>query len=300
MSPIRCLELSKQFRRVRALDALDLEVPQGSIFGLVGPNGAGKTTALKAMMNILRADGGRAEILGTDSRRLGPTEFARIGYVSENQAMPEWMTVDYLLSYLQPFYPSWDSSRAAELVRQFDLPGNRKLGHLSRGMLMKAAFASSLAYRPSLLVLDEPFSGLDPLVRDDLIQGILASAEETTILVSSHDLAEIESFASHIGFMDGGRLRFSEEMSSLQQRFREIEVTFDAPQLPMPHELWPPHWLRAEVSPVVVRFVETRFHPEQTTNDVRSMFAQVRNISVSPMPLRSIFVTLARGSSKLA
>ncbi|HEY3837353.1 MAG TPA: ABC transporter ATP-binding protein [Bryobacteraceae bacterium] len=300
MTPIRCLALSKHFRGVRAVDGLDLEVPKGSIFGLVGPNGAGKTTALKTMMNILPADGGRAEILGTNSRRLGPGEFARIGYVSENQKMPEWMTIDYLMSYLRPFYPGWDSARAAELVRQFDLPPNRKLGHLSRGMLMKAAFASSLAYRPELLVLDEPFSGLDPLIREDLIQGILASAEETTILISSHDLAEIESFASHIGFMDGGRLRFSEEMVSLQQRFREIEVTFDVPQAPVANEVWPPHWLGAEVSPVVVRFVETRFHPEQTTENVRRMFAQVRNISVSPMPLRSIFLTLARSSSKVA
>src|SRR5579862_3638320 len=192
MTPIRCLALSKRFRGVRAVEGLDLEVPEGSIFGLVGPNGAGKTTALKTMMNILRADGGRAEILGTDSRRLGPREFERIGYVSENQMMPEWMTVDYLMQYLRPFYPTWDSSRAAELIRQFELPGNRKLGQLSRGMLMKAAFASSMAYRPGLLVLDEPFSGLDPLVREDLIQGILAGAQETTILVSSHDLAEIE------------------------------------------------------------------------------------------------------------
>jgi ABC-2 type transport system ATP-binding protein len=300
MVPIRCQDLSKHFRGVRAVDGLNLEVPQGSIFGLLGPNGAGKTTALKTMMNILSADGGRAEVLGADSRRLGPGEFARIGYVSENQKMPEWMTVDYLMSYLQPFYPTWDASRAAELITRFELPGNRRLGQLSRGMLMKAAFASSLAYRPILLVLDEPFSGLDPLIREDLIQGILASAEETTILVSSHDLADIESFASHIGFMNGGRLQFSEEMTSLQQRFREIEVTFDVPPPPVANDAWPTHWLSAEISPVVVRFVETRFHPEQTTRNVQRIFARVRNISVSPMPLRSIFLTLARNHSKVA
>jgi ABC-2 type transport system ATP-binding protein len=204
------------------------------------------------------------------------------------------------MSYLEPFYPAWDRARAAELVRRFDLPPNRKLGHLSRGMLMKAAFASSLAYRPEVLILDEPFSGLDPLVREDLIQGILASAEETTILVSSHDLAEIESFASHLGFMDAGRLRFSEEMASLQERFREIEVTFDVPQASVANEFWPRHWLGAEVSPVVVRFVETRFQAEQTTENVRRVFAHVRNISVSPMPLRAIFIALARSASKVA
>src|SRR4029077_12238928 len=112
-------------------------------------------------------------------------------YVSENQQMPRWMTVEYLLAYLKPFYPSWDDARAEELLRQFQLPRDRKLRHLSRGMWMKAALASSLSYRPRLLVLDEPFSGLDPLVREDLIEGLLDSAGETTILISSHDLADI-------------------------------------------------------------------------------------------------------------
>ena len=116
--------------------------------------------------------------------------------------MPEWMTVGYFLAYLKPFYPTWDDARAEELLRQFDLPRDRKLKHLSRGMKMKAALASSLAYRPKLIVLDEPFSGLDPLVRDEFIEGLLESAGEATILISSHDLAEIESFASHVGYLD--------------------------------------------------------------------------------------------------
>ncbi|HEY3841104.1 MAG TPA: ABC transporter ATP-binding protein, partial [Bryobacteraceae bacterium] len=186
---IRAIDLTKRYRKVAALDGLNLDIPGGSIYGLVGPNGAGKTTALKTLMNILKPDAGRAEVLGVDSRNIGPREFARIGYVSENQELPDWMTVEYFMAYLQPFYATWDASRAGELLRQFDLPLDRQLRHLSRGMRMKAALASSLAYRPSLLVLDEPFSGLDPVVREDLIEGIIESAQETTILVSSHDLA---------------------------------------------------------------------------------------------------------------
>jgi ABC-2 type transport system ATP-binding protein len=296
MIPIRCQDLTKQFRSVRAVSHLNLDVPEGAIFGLIGPNGAGKTTAIKTMMNIVRPDGGRAEILGIDSRRLGPPELARIGYISENQSMPKWMTINYLLAYLKPFYPAWDSARAQELMGEFALPGDRKLGQLSRGMWMKTAFVASLAYRPALLVLDEPFSGLDALVREDLIQGILASAEDTTILVSSHDLSEIESFASHIGFMDAGQLRFSEEMTSLTERFREIEVTVDSPLPSLAGERWPAHWLRTEVSPALVRFVETDFHAERTRAQVREVFAAARNVSVAPMPLRSIFLTLARNA----
>src|SRR5205809_7139017 len=131
------------------------------------------------------------------------------------------------MNYLKPFYPQWDAERAQELLRQFELPRDRKIRNLSRGMRMKAALASSLAYRPRLIVLDEPFTGLDPLVRDELIESLLESADGASILISSHDLAEIESFASHVGYLDRGRLQFSEEMTALSERFREIEITLD-------------------------------------------------------------------------
>jgi ABC-2 type transport system ATP-binding protein len=297
--PIRCQNLSVSFSGVRAVDSLDLEIPDGAIYGLLGPNGAGKTTAIKTMMNILRPNAGRAEIHGCDSRNLRAESFRQIGYVSENQTLPEWMTVEYLMAYLKPFYPTWDDARAAELLRQFDLPRTRKLRHLSRGMLMKAALASSLAYRPRLLVLDEPFSGLDPLVREELIEGILESAEGCTILVSSHDLADIETFASHIGYMDRGRLLFSEEMASLSARFREVEVTIGQPAAPGASRGWPSHWLGAEVSPALIRFVDTRFDAERTTAEIRRLFEEVRDISARPMPLRTIFLTLARNSRQM-
>jgi ABC-2 type transport system ATP-binding protein len=290
--------LSKRFRKLRVLDDLNLDVPAGSVFGLIGPNGAGKTTTIKILMNILKASSGEVEVLGVDSRKFGPPQFAEIGYVSENQEMPEWMTVEYFLAYLKPFYPSWDDARAGELMNQFNLPRDRKLRHLSRGMRMKAALISSLAYHPRLLVLDEPFGGLDPVVREDLIEGLVDSAGETTILISSHDLSEIESFASHIGYLDAGRLKFSEEMTSLTARFREVEVIVESPaKLPTGNE-WPENWLRPEATPAVVRFVESRFEPERTTTEIRRVFRGAQQVSMNPMPLRSIFVTLARSASK--
>jgi ABC-2 type transport system ATP-binding protein len=295
---IRAFGLTKRYGGVAALDGLDLAIPEGSVYGLVGPNGAGKTTTLKLIMNIVQPDRGRAEVLGVDSRRIGPAQLAEIGYVSENQEMPDWMTVEYLLAYLKPFYPNWDDARAAGLVRQFELPPNRKLRHLSRGMRMKVTLASSLAYRPRLLVLDEPFSGLDPVVREDLIEGIVESAEETTILVSSHDLSEIESFASHLAYLDKGRVRFTEEMTSLTARFREIELTL-TPPVSLPRD-WPAAWLRPESSGAVVRFVESDFDAERTPSEIRRLFGEVHHLSVNAMPLRAIFVTLARSQSRAA
>jgi ABC-2 type transport system ATP-binding protein len=298
MNILRTIDLTKRFRGTVAVDGLNLSVTEGSVFALIGANGAGKTTAIKVLMNIHQPTSGSAEALGTDSRKLSPREFQQIGYVSENQEMPEWMTVGYFLAYLKPFYPTWDDARAEELLWQFDLPRDRKLKHLSRGMKMKAALASSLAYRPKLIVLDEPFSGLDPLVRDEFIEGLLESASEATILISSHDLAEIESFASHVGYLDRGKLQFSEEMTALSARFREIEVTLDAaPVLPTN---WPATWLRRETSAAVVRFVESQFDEARTMAEVRKMFGEPRGIAITPMPLRSIFVTLAKAERRAA
>ncbi len=296
--PIRCVELSKKFRRVQALQHLNLDVPEGAVYALIGPNGAGKTTAIRTMMNIYSPDEGLAEIAGKDSRRLRGRDFRAIGYVSENQKMPEWMTVDYLMSYLKPFYPTWDDAMATGLLRKFGLPGDRKLSQLSRGMRMKAALASSLAYHPPLVILDEPFTGLDPLVRDEFIEGLIESAEGTTIFISSHDMAEIESFASHAGYLENGQMQFSEEMASLSARFREVEVTLGAPS-EVPRN-WPADWLHPETPPAVVRFVDTHFDEETIGERVRKLCPRMTDMTARAMPLREIFVTLAREQRRAA
>lgn len=250
---LRTCELSKRFGTTAVLDRLNMAVPEQSVYALVGPNGAGKTTTIKILMNAWHATDGFAEVFGHDSRQLTPEDFTQIGYVSENQQMPGWMTVEYLMNYLKPFYPRWDAVRADELLRQFELPLDRRIKDLSHGMRMKMALASSLAYRPRLIVLDEPFTGLDVLVRDELIEGVLDSADGATIFISSHDLAEVESFASHIGYLERGRLQFSEEMTSLVDRFRQVEITLrDSRKPPMP---WPATWLNVEQSATLTRFV---------------------------------------------
>ena len=292
--------LTKSFGQTEVLHEINLAVSEGAIYALVGPNGAGKTTMIKLLMNILRPTTGGAEVLGVGTQRLAGEVFNRIGYVSENQEMPEAMTVGALMNFMRPFYPRWDRRLERELVRQFDLPLERKLKHLSRGMRMKAAFAISLAYRPKLIVLDEPFTGLDPLVRDELIEGLLPSAENTTVFISSHDLGEIESFASHIGFLDRGRLQFSEEMGSLSGRFREIEVTLPVDKAAPKPDQCPPAWLNAQQSASVFRFVDSRFEEERTAAQVRGLFGEAAQVAVNPMPLRAIFVTLAKASRKAA
>jgi ABC-2 type transport system ATP-binding protein len=242
-------------------------------------------------MNILRPTAGSARVLGMDSQRLRGRDLNRIGYVSENQEFPEWMTVGGMLAYLRPFYPTWDGALEGQLVRQFDLPLKRELKQLSRGQRMKAAMASALAFRPKLLVLDEPFAGLDPLVRDELMEGLLDRAPETTIFLSSHDLAEIESFSSHVGFLEQGRLLFSEEMGVLSERFREVTVILEDPQA-TPGNL-PPSWLQYEATDSMVRFVDSACSAE-TAAALQAMFPGARSLSIEAMPLRAIFLAIAK------
>ena len=259
-SAIATTGLTKSFGREAALRDVSLSIAPGSVFALVGANGAGKTTLLKILMNILAPTTGHATILGLPSSQLRGKAFTNIGYVSENQEMPEWMTVTRFLDFVRPLYPQWDRALEASLLQRFDLPLNRRLKRLSRGMRMKAAFISSLAYRPSLLVLDEPLSGLDPLVRDQLVQVLrLLARDGMTILISSHDLAEIEDFATHLGFLEKGTLLFAEGVPDLKARFREVSIPH---QSALPPSI-PSTWWQPEIRDGSLRFVLANAAPEE-------------------------------------
>lgn len=293
MNIIELNQVTHRYWRTEALRELTLTVPTGSVFALLGSNGAGKTTAIKVLMNLLRPTAGVARVLGKDSSRLGEQELAQIGYVSENQQLPLWMTVRQLLDYCRPFYPTWDPALEAKLLVQFDLPPERKLKQLSRGMLMKAALLSSLAYRPKLLVLDEPFSGLDPLARDDFVRGVLEASElgEWTVLVSSHDIEEVERLADHIALLEAGRLKFSETIESLLGRFRRMEISL--PGATPPAGTPAASWLELEQKGGLIRFIETRYGRETTERLCGENFPG-GTVTAHPMTLREIFVTLAR------
>lgn len=292
-SPLRALELTKTFPGVDALRWLSLEVPEGAVYALVGPNGAGKTTAIKSFLNLYRPTSGKAEVLGVDSRSLSATQLAQIGFVSENQKLPGWMTVGYFLSYCHEFYPTWNAEDLAGLVRLYELPLDRQLSQLSRGMRVKAQLASSLAYRPKLIVLDEPFGGLDVVVREQLIESVLDRTPEATVFLASHDLAEIESFATHVAYLNEGRLAFAEETAALTARFREIQVTLESPTAP-PADL-PATWLNPEAAGVVIGFTDSSYS-DRSQAEIRHRFPGVREITARVMPLRSIVLALERSA----
>jgi ABC-2 type transport system ATP-binding protein len=286
--------LSRNYGKVEAIHDLTFEVPRGSFFALLGPNGAGKTTTIHTLMNLRQPSNGLATILGVDSRRLGPAQLARIGYVSENQKLPGWMTVEHLLAFCKPLYPTWDDALCKKLIRTFDLPLDRKIKALSRGMRLKAAMITALAYHPSLLVLDEPFSGLDVSVREELTEGMLELSEQSdwTLFISSHDLEDIENLVDHIGFIAKGRLLLSDSLEQLQSRFHEVEVTLPNAQA-IPADL-PTDWLVPQAAGNVVRYIDSQYREEESEAQSRQIFPQAVNLSFSPMSLRSIFITLTR------
>jgi ABC-2 type transport system ATP-binding protein len=291
---IRTERLTRSFKNVHALWQVDMNVPEGAIFALLGPNGAGKSTAVKLILNLIEPSSGASQVLGVDSRRLRGRHFQSIGYVAEKQDLPEWMRVGDFFDYLRPFYPKWDRALEDKLLLDYDLPLDRKLSDLSLGMRMKLRLASSVAFHPRLLVLDEPFSGLDPITRDELIEQLLDCAREATLLICSHDLAEIETFSSHVGYLDRGNLLLQEEMTSLLDRFREVEVTLDQPF--ESRQPWPKHWLLAESERLVAHFTESTFDEIRTRAEIRRLFPSARSVAFSPMSLRSISLAIAKSN----
>jgi ABC-2 type transport system ATP-binding protein len=294
MNLIESEKLTYRYRRTDAVSRMDLVIPEGSVYALLGPNGAGKTTTIKLIMNLLSPSSGSVRVLGVDSRQLGPSQLAQIGYVSENQQLPLWMTVAGLIDYCRPLYPTWDKALEARLLNQFELPPDRKLKHLSRGMLMKAALIVSLAYRPKLLVLDEPFSGLDPLARDEFARGLSAAsaAGDWTILVSTHDIEEVERLCDWVGMIEAGRLRSAEATDSLLGRYRRVEVVTSGP-LPTDPFLAPAAWIDWEHASGLIRFADSGYAGESSEASYRALYPGGA-VAVRPMTLREIFLAQSR------
>ena len=219
--------LSKRYGRESALERVDLRVPDGAVYVLVGINGAGKSTLFKVLMNLERPDAGTAEVFGLDTGRAGPEVRALVGYVPERQDAPyRSMTCAGLLRHAAAFYPEWDHAYADHLARALGVRPQRRVGGLSKGETRRLQLVLALAYRPPLLLLDEPTDGLDPVVRRRalaLLAEHLADAP-TTVLISTHHIHELESLADHVGVLRDGRLVAQMPREELQRTVRSYQL----------------------------------------------------------------------------
>jgi ABC-2 type transport system ATP-binding protein len=282
----------KTYGRFDALRGLSFGVPEGAAFALFGANGAGKTTTIRLLMNLIEPSAGNATVLGVNTRALSPKELAQIGYVSENQQMPGRMTVAAYIDYLRTYYPTWDRTVEEKLLGKLQLPPERRIKDLSHGMRMKMALVCALPFRPRLLVLDEPLSGLDPLVRDEFMDGLKLQAREMTVLISSHELAEIEDVTSHVAFLDRGALLFQETKADLKARIREVHVTVEG-EASVPG-MAPPEWLDIRTAGNVLSFVDIEFSDRDLAVRIGALLGTVRHIEVKHVALRNVYTTLAR------
>ena len=226
-SPLVSLNnITRRFGTKLALDRVTLDVPRGGVLGLVGANGAGKTTLIKHLLGLLRAQTGTVRLFGLDPVVHAATVLGRLGYVSEDRDLPPWITVGELLRYSRAFYPSWDAAYADQLRDQFQLAAEARIRTLSKGELAKASLLVALAHRPELLVLDEPSSGLDPVVRRELLEAIVRSVadEGRTVLFSSHLLDEVARVSDRVAMLAHGRLVLSGELYAIMETHRRAVI----------------------------------------------------------------------------
>ncbi len=282
--------LSHRYGRKAVLRDLALTIPEGAIYALLGANGAGKTTLLRLLAGIERVQTGSVALLGDSVRGMTLAQRQRFSYVAEGQELPTWMRLEQMEAYCAPLYPTWDTQLAAQLRTRFDLDATQKLGTMSRGQRMKAALLCALASRPRLLLMDEPFTGMDVGVKEELVRGLLETSGEHgwTILVSTHDIAEIEMMVDWVGFLRDGRIDVSAPLEQLRETYRRVEFTL-VPGATLP-AVRPAAWLRVEQSGQRVSVFGNAISRLSTVGEMQGAVIAVEEFEVT---LRELYLALA-------
>ena len=222
-------QVTKRFGKQTALDQVSFKGERGEVVALLGENGAGKTTALKILLGLLPPDSGIPRVMGLDRQVLGAEIRRRVGYMPDRPALYDWMTVAEIGWFAAGFYPLGYQQRYQHLVGGFELPGDKTIKALSKGMQGKVSLALAMAHEPDLLVLDEPTSGLDPLVRREFLESMIdVAASGRTVLLSSHQMTEVERVADKIAILRGGKLVLFESLEVLKSHVQVVVITLDA------------------------------------------------------------------------
>ena len=222
---IEIRNLEKKFPQFK-LGPLDLTVPQGAVYGLIGPNGAGKTTTINLIMGMGEKNAGSIRVFGMDHLGQEVAVKKRVGYVAPDLILTAWKTVRRLIAFVRPFYSDWDDAYCEDLMRRLTIGWNDRIASLSYGNATKLRLILALAHRPDLLLLDEPMAGLDAVSKQEVFQEIFDAVqdENRSVLISSHDLHDLERITDHIGFLNRGRMLLESHTAEIVERYRLVDV----------------------------------------------------------------------------
>jgi ABC-2 type transport system ATP-binding protein len=221
--------LSREFDKHKALDNIDLQVESGQVIGIVGENGAGKTTLIKHLLGLYRAEQGSVSVFGLDPVNNPAEVLGKIGYLSEQPDLPGWMTIAQYMNYMSAFYTGWDDSYASNLIKATSLDINKKIKSLSKGQQARVGLCAAQAHKPELLLLDEPSSGLDPLVRKEILSAAIRTVVDDgrSVVFSSHFLDEVERICDHLVMFSKGKIVLSAPMSEVLEHHKILIIGSD-------------------------------------------------------------------------
>ncbi|MCP4785350.1 MAG: ABC transporter ATP-binding protein [Fuerstiella sp.] len=290
---IELVNLSRSFGANDGVHQLSLNVQRGTTLGLLGMNGAGKSTTLRMLMGLLRPDSGEARIDGLEVIRHGSQLRRRIGYVPERPTVYSWMRVSDAMQFCRQLQPSWNDSTADELLRVFRLDSGKRVQSLSKGMATKLHLLLALAHEPATLILDEPLAGLDPVVRDEFIDGVLAGICERncTVVFSSHQIDDVQRLSDAVAIIHEGRLLLEGETQTILTETRKVRVTLETADMTF---IEPAGTIRSRRNH---RTCELTLHPcESGTTPAVRCTAGVVDVEVEALSLEDLFKDVVLGA----
>ena len=287
--------LEMRYPGCEALRGIDLNVPSGSVFALLGENGAGKTTLIRILTGFQNPTAGQCTVCGLDPSRDALEIRRKVGYVSDQPALYDWMRVDEIGWFTASFYADGFLERYGESIAHFEVPRNRKLRHLSKGQRAKVALALALAHDPELLILDEPTSGLDPHVRREFMESMVDRAVTgRTVLISSHQISEVERVADRVAIIHKGKVRLTDSMTCLKDTVAEVTIGLEDPLIALPRLPNNVEVFSEQSSGRQRRMIVRRF--DQAAQEVFEARPGVIGVRSRPASLEEIFIACTRGS----
>lgn len=283
-SVVETRDLTKRFGDSYALAGLTMTVPRGRIVGFLGRNGSGKTTTIKILLDVIRRTSGEATVLGEPTGAVAVRR--RIGFLGEDKRLYSYMTVREIIAFTRPFFPTWRIETETRLLADFELPLNRKVSALSKGMRTKVGLLLNLCRHVEFLILDEPSEGLDPVMGEQMLQCLVQQAADgTTIFFSSHQVAEVEQIADHVIAIEKGRVILEGPLDHLRQTYRRVNLVFDDPP--------PPEAFRRDgVDQVIVRGRTISILASRNVDEIAALgpLLAAKSVDVQSIGLKELFL----------